>query len=195
MPSNGPYIIHPASIYAPRSFKPDRIGRDWCEIPSRLTLKGDFQAAFEAIKGVPNDLREPRFFVYRASLLLAVGRVDEAGPDLERALSLDPNYGEALALQSIIAVVQNDKEKALALAQKSVTADPKSASALIALSYAQQANFDLEGARTSLQQAVQSNPDNALAWARLAELQMSFGDLDEALEAAQKAVRSGAKFG
>ena len=89
--------------------------------------KGDFQAAFEAIKGVPNDLREPRFFVYRASLLLAVGRVDEAGPDLERALSLDPNYSEALALQSIIAVVQNDKEKALALAQKSVTADPKSA--------------------------------------------------------------------
>ena len=150
--------------------------------------KGDFQAAFEAIKGVPTDLREPRFFVYRASLLLAVGRVDEAGPDLERALSLDPNYGEALALQSIIAVVQNDKEKALALAQKSVTADPKSASALIALSYAQQANFDLEGARTSLQQAVQSNPENALAWARLAELQMSFGDLDKALEAAQKAV-------
>jgi tetratricopeptide (TPR) repeat protein len=151
-------------------------------------LKGDFQGAFDAIKGVPNDLREPRFFTYRASLLLAVGRVDEAGPDLERALSLDPNYGEALALQSIIAVVQNDKEKALALAQKSVAADPKSASAQIALSYAQQANFDLEGARTSLQQAVQSSPENTLAWARLAELHMSFADLAEALEAAKKAV-------
>jgi tetratricopeptide (TPR) repeat protein len=151
-------------------------------------MKGDFQDAFEAIKGVPNDLREPRFFTYRASLLLAVGRVDEAGPDLERALSLDPSYGEALALQSIIAVVQNDKEKALALAQKSVAADPKSASALIARSYAQQANFDLEGARISLQQAVQSNPENTLAWARLAELHMSFADLDKALEAAKKAV-------
>lgn len=150
--------------------------------------KGDFQGAFEAIKGVPNDLREPRFFTYRASLLLAVGRVDEAGPDLDRALSLDPSYGEALALQSIIAVVQNDKEKALALSQKSVAADPKSASALIARSYAQQANFDLEGARTSLQQAVQSSPENSLAWARLAELHMSFADLDEALEAAKKAV-------
>ena len=41
-------------------------------------IKGDFQAAFEAIKGVPDTLNEPRFFVYRASLLLAVGRVDEA---------------------------------------------------------------------------------------------------------------------
>ena len=182
-------LYYPPSLYLrPEEFQP---GPDWQGMVRNSIesyTKGDFQAAFEAIKGVPTDLREPRFFVYRASLLLAVGRVDEAGPDLERALSLDPNYSEALALQSIIAVVQNEKEKALALAQKSVTADPKSASALIALSYAQQANFDLEGARTSLQQAVQSNPENALAWARLAELQMSFGDLDRALEAAQKAV-------
>jgi tetratricopeptide (TPR) repeat protein len=151
-------------------------------------MKGDYQSAFEAIKGVPNDLREPRFFVYRASLLLAVGRVDEAGPDLERALSLDPKYSDAIALQSIVAVVQNDKEKAFALARKAVEADPKSATALMALSYAQQANFDLEGARASLRQAVQSNPGNALAWARLAELHMSFADLGEALEAAKKAV-------
>jgi len=151
-------------------------------------MKGDYQNAFDAIKGVPNDIREPRFFAYRASLLLAVGRVDEAGPDLERALTLDPKYGDAIALQSIIAVVQNDKDKALALARQAVEADPKSASALIALSYAQQANFDLEGARTSLQQAVQSNPGNTLAWARLAELHMSFAQLDEALEAAKKAV-------
>ena len=151
-------------------------------------MKGDYQNAFDAIKGVPNDIREPRFFAYRASLLLAVGRVDEAGPDLERALTSDPKYGDAIALQSIIAVVQNDKDKALALARQAVEADRKSASALIALSYAQQANFDLEGARTSLQQAVQSNPGNTLAWARLAELHMSFAQLDEALEAAKKAV-------
>jgi tetratricopeptide (TPR) repeat protein len=182
-------LYYPPSFYLrPEEFQPGPGWQGMVRNSIESYTKGDFQAAFEAIKGVPTDLREPRFFVYRASLLLTVGRVDEAGPDLERALSLDPNYGEALALQSIIAVVQNDKEKALALAQKSVTADPKSASALIALSYAQQANFDLEGARTSLQQAAQSNPENALAWARLAELQMSFGDLGRALEAAQKAV-------
>ncbi|HWO41111.1 MAG TPA: TonB-dependent receptor [Candidatus Eisenbacteria bacterium] len=150
-------------------------------------MKGDYQAAFEAIKGVPPDVNDPRFFAYRASLLLGVGRVDEAAPDLERALKLNPNYGAALALQSIVAVVQNDKDRALELAQKA-TADPKSASAFIALSYAQQANFDLEGARTSVQQAVELDPNNALAWARLAELHLSFAELDRALEAAQKAV-------
>ena len=151
-------------------------------------MKGDYQGAFDALKGAPADITEPRFFAYRASLLLGVGRVDEAGPDLERALKLNPNYSDALALQSLIAVVQNDKEKALGIAQKAVTANPKSAAALTALSYAQQANFDLEGARNSLQQAVQAEPNNALAWARLAEIHLSFADLDDALEAAQKAV-------
>jgi tetratricopeptide (TPR) repeat protein len=151
-------------------------------------MKGDLEAAFESIKGVPDTIGEPRFFAYRASLLLVVGRVDEASKDIERALSLSPNYSDAFALQSIIAVVQNEKEKALEIARKAVEAGPKSASALIALSYAQQSNFDLEGALESLKQAVQVNPNDALAWARLSELHLSFARLDEALEAAQKAV-------
>jgi tetratricopeptide (TPR) repeat protein len=151
-------------------------------------MKGDFQAAFESIKGVPDTLNEPLFFAYRASLLLAVGRFDEASRDIEQALKLSPNYSDAFALQSIVAVAQNDKERARDLAQRAVTADPKSASAVIALSYAQQANFDLEGALSSLQQAVQVSPENALAWARLAEVWLSFGQLSEALEAAKKAV-------
>jgi tetratricopeptide (TPR) repeat protein len=151
-------------------------------------MKGDLQAAFEAIRGVPASLNQPRFFAYRVSLLLAVGRVDEGTRDIERALTLRSNYSDALALQSIIAVVQNDKERALESARMAVTADPKSASALIALSYAQQANFDLDAALASLQQAVFVDPDNTLAWARLAELRLSVSRLDEALEAAQRAV-------
>ncbi|MBI4523645.1 MAG: TonB-dependent receptor [Deltaproteobacteria bacterium] len=151
-------------------------------------IKSDFQAAFDSIKGVPDTLAEPRFFAYRASLLLAVGRLDEASQDIDRALRLNSTYSDALALQSVIAVAQNEKEKALDLARRAVAADPRSASALIALSYAQQANFDLEGALTSLREAVQAAPDNALAWARLAEIWLSFGRLSEALEAAQKTV-------
>jgi tetratricopeptide (TPR) repeat protein len=132
-------------------------------------------------------MRDPRLLAQRASQLLAVGRVDEAKADLERALSLDPKYSDAYALQSIIAVVQNDKEKALALAQKAVETGPKSATARIALSYAQQARFDLEGARKSIEEAVKLDPENVLAWARLADLQASFGELGKALDAAKKA--------
>jgi len=139
----------------------------------------------------PSDLKEegndPRFFIQRASQSLAVGREDEASTDIAKALALDPNNSDAFALQSIIAVTQNEKGKALDLARKAVEADPKSATARIALSYAQQAGFDLPGALKSVEESVKLGPQNALAWARLAELRQSFGKLEEALDAARKA--------
>jgi len=131
---------------------------------------------------------DPRSLTNRAARSLSVGRVDEAKADLDRALKADPRSADAMALQSIIAVVQNDKESALGLANSAVAANPQSASAKIALSYAQQANFDVDGALTSLQAAVKAEPNNALAWSRLAELHLSLQQLDKGLEAAQKAV-------
>jgi tetratricopeptide (TPR) repeat protein len=139
-------------------------------------------------EGVREDRGDPRFLAYSASQLLAVGRVDEADAEIGRALRLEPNYTDALSLQAIIYVVQNETDKALSAAQQAVKADPNSATALIALSYAQQARFDLEKARASLEKAVQVDPENALAWARLAELQASFGYLTQSVESAEKAV-------
>ncbi len=149
--------------------------------------KGDLTGAFASIDRASENISAPRFFTYRASLLLTVGRVDEAGKDIGRALSLDPKNSNAFALQSIVAVAQNENDKALDLARKAVEADPNSATARVALSYAQQAGFDLEGALASLKEAVTLKPENALAWARLAELRQSFGELDKALDAAEKA--------
>ena len=184
-----------ALYYPPVLFvQPDHLkaGIDWQRMVGasmEFYLQGNVQKAFDAIAQVPDSIREPRFLTYRASLLLAVGRVDEANAAIARALELRPNDPEALALQTIIAVVQNDKDKALGLAQQAVESDANSATARIALSYAQQARFDLEGARTSVQKAVQLETTNALAWARLAELHASFGDLDKALKAARQAVQ------
>jgi tetratricopeptide (TPR) repeat protein len=178
----------PVAYFRAQDFQGPEPWREMVRKSLDAYMKGDYQAAFEAIKGVPSDIREPRFFAYRAQLLLGVGRVDEASKDVQQALSLNPNYSDALALQSVIAVVQNDKERALDVAKKAVAADPKSTTALTALSYAQQANFDIEGALQSLQQAVQINPNDALAWARLSEVHLMFARINEALEAAQKAV-------
>lgn len=182
-------LYYPPVLY----FRPDEFlaGPDWQGMvrqSSEFYLRWDLQKAFDSIANVSETVRDPRFFAYRAHLLLAVGRVDEARADIERALRLDPNDSSALALQTIIAVVQNEKDKALTVAQKAVAAAPDSATALIALSYAQQARFDLEGARASLEKAVQLEPKNALAWARLAELHASFGNLKKALKAAKNAV-------
>ena len=138
---------------------------------------------------VPKEDRgDPHFLAYHASQLLAVGRVEEAGADIERALSLDPTFSDAFALQSIIAVVQNEKEKAVSAAQKAIDTGPNSATARIAMSYARQAGFDLESARSHAEEAVKLDGNNALAWARLAELWSSSGNLDKALDAAKKAI-------
>ncbi|MFO7965153.1 MAG: tetratricopeptide repeat protein [Desulfobacterales bacterium] len=129
----------------------------------------------------------PAYFIEHAGRLLAVGRVKQAEANIKRALNLDPDYSNAFALQSIICVVQNNKDKALRLAEKSVKADSDNPAAYIALSYTRQARFDLEGALDALHQAVKIDPDNALAWARLSELQLSLGHLDSALASAKKA--------
>ncbi|MGE5239829.1 MAG: tetratricopeptide repeat protein [Chloroflexota bacterium] len=150
--------------------------------------KGDIDGAFRDITSVPDDLRDYRFFVYRASLLLSVGRVNEARKDIDRAASLAPGNAEALALQTVISVVQNDKDGSLDQGRRAVRTAPGSAAALIALSYALQASFDLNGALDTLKKATNAEPENALAWARLAEVYSSLGYLDESLKAAQKAV-------
>jgi tetratricopeptide (TPR) repeat protein len=164
-------LYYPPVLYLrPDEFPPGPSWQGRVRQSIEFYLRGDLQKAFERIATVPETVRDPRFFAYRVSLLLAVGRVDEATADIKRALRLAPNDSNALALQSIIAVVQNEKDKALRVAQRAVEAAPDSATALIALSYAQQARFDLEGARANLEKAVQLDPENALAWARLAEL-------------------------
>jgi tetratricopeptide (TPR) repeat protein len=132
---------------------------------------------------------DARSLIDRAGLLLLVGRLDEARADIGRALTLNPRAADAYALQAVIAVVQNDKDEALKLAEKAVDLDPASPAARIALSYAQQARFKIEQALATARKAVDLSPQNALAWARLAELEMSTGDLDHALDAAKHAAQ------
>ena len=181
-------LHYPPVLY----FRPDEFaaGSDWQSMVRQSQdayRKGDVKGAFDAIANAPATVSDPRFYDYRAHLLLTVGRVDEAAADIERALRLAPNDPNALALRTIIDVAQGNRDRALATATAAVQAAPQSATALIALSYAQQARFDLEGARKSVEAAVAADPNNALAWARLSEMWASFGDLDRALRAAQRA--------
>ena len=135
-----PIIVRPADAVAwalyyppvldlrPEDF-PDRPGETWpTELRRSLAAAraGDLEAAFASLAAVPDTVRDPRVFAYRASLLLAVGRVDEAQPVIERALALDPGYAPAVALQAVVAVAQNDRAEAIRLANAAVTRDPAS---------------------------------------------------------------------
>jgi tetratricopeptide (TPR) repeat protein len=150
-----------------------------------LVPEGDLERALAGLEGAPAPADAPSLN-RRASLLLAVGGVEEAARDLEQAEKLAPGNAETLALQSVVAVARNENDKALSLGRRAVSADAKSATALIALSYAQQAAFDLDAARAGLESAVLLDPANALGWARLAEIRSSLGDRAGAREAARK---------
>ena len=99
--------------------------------------QGDLTGAFDRLDGLSEPDRNESFYVYRAGLLLAVGRVDEARSDLDQALVLAPESGDAYALRAVIAVAQNDQEQALQDAGEAVERSPRSSAAKIALSYAQ----------------------------------------------------------
>ncbi len=152
-----------------------------------LYRKGRLTEAIARLENVPEGMRNPRFLTYRSGLLLLVGRLDEAKPEIERALALDPRNSDAYSLQAIIAVVENYPDEAVRLADKAVELDPASTAARIALSYARQAQFKVEEALATARKAVELDPQNGLAWARVAELEMSTGNLNHALEAAKRA--------
>jgi tetratricopeptide (TPR) repeat protein len=152
-----------------------------------LYRSGQVAEAIARLQGLPESAISPQLLSLRAGLLLQVGRLDEARPDLERALALAPSNGDATALGAVIAVVTNDKPEALKRANRAVELDPKSPAAWLALSYAQQAGFQIDEATASVRRAAGLDPGNALIWARLAELEMSAADRDRALQDAKKA--------
>jgi len=150
---------------------------------------GDVQRALTLLDGVSIDTQNADVATLKASLLLTVGRVDQASASIEQGLRLHHDPSTLHALQAVIAVAKNRQDAALALARKAEALNPKSSVAKIALSYAYQSLFKIEDALAATRQATQLAPEDALAWARLAELQLSTGHREEALLAAQKAER------
>ena len=149
--------------------------------------RNDLATAFTALDRVPRGARGGAYFLLRAGLLLSVGRVREAEAALAEAEHADPKSGGASALRSVIALVRDQKEEALRLAQAGAMLDPRSPLPESALSYAYQGRFEIERALEHARRAVDLSPEDALLWARVSELELSRGDLDAALEAAKKA--------
>jgi tetratricopeptide (TPR) repeat protein len=161
------------------------------EIQDALTSfdQGRPLEAVDILGRTADDARGTTFHAVRAALLLHFGRVSQAREELKQAAAMDPGHAETLALQAIIAVVQNRKEEALQTARTAVRQKPASAAAQLAFSYALQAAFKLPEALKAAETAVAHAPENATAWARLAELRLSIGELDSGVRAARKATQ------
>ena len=90
-----------------------------------LANQGDVNGALEVLDRVPEAERDAQYHTFRAALLLSVGQVDEARAAIDRALAVDPNSGFAYAQRSIIELVQNQQEEALADAERAVELSPE----------------------------------------------------------------------
>ncbi len=144
------------------------------------------------LEQVPSGSRDAQYFVRHASALVSSGRVDEALADLAQARQLNPNDSDTFALNAVIDIAQNNRDRALENARRAVSLAPQSLSAKLALSYALQAGFQLEAARDELLEVVPGDPrsdrpEHSLVLARLAELWLSLGYVGKALEAANRA--------
>lgn len=130
-----------------------------------------------------------------AASLLAIGEVEKARAQLAEVLNAQPDNSTALALQAIIAVVRNENDLAMTMADKAVKSNPRSAPPRLALSYAQQARFDIEGALQTVDEAVVEHANNGHLHARQAELLLSTGDLQKALDAGRRAASLAPRMG
>lgn len=149
--------------------------------------KGDIQGALAQLDALVIAKPDNRFQNLKASILLTVGRVDQAYMIINAVLAREPENSLAYAIRSVIAVTKNRQDQALFLAEKSVSLDQQSALARIALSYAYQSLQKISQAEEAARAAVRLSPDNALAWARLSELQLSSGEHANARVSAHKA--------
>ncbi|HBP86307.1 MAG TPA: TonB-dependent receptor [Nitrospirales bacterium] len=159
--------------------------------------EGEVSEALSQLDTVPPARRDVQYFNLRASMLLSIGRVDQAQADIAEALNRDTDNGVALALSSVMALVNNDTQEALRLAHQAVERAPDSSIPHVALSYAQQATFQIVDASASAQEATRLAPEDALARARMAELWLALGYsgyAGRAIEAAEQAVELNAKL-
>lgn len=155
----------------------------------RALRANDPRTALTLLEQAGDGITDTNYLLYRAHLLLMVGRIAEAQAGIEQVLVVDHESSGAWVMRSVIAVTQGRAPLALESAQQAVTTDANSAAAQLALSYAYQAQFDLDAALNAAVTATGKNENNALAWARVAELQLMHGRLDATRRAAQRAVQ------
>ena len=105
--------------------------------------EGGAAAALRRLDELPDAERDSTTALWRAALLMRVGRWSRAREILDGLVRQAPENAVAHAILAVIHVTQNRTADALEAGREAVRLDPESSPARIALSYARQADFDL----------------------------------------------------
>ena len=177
-----PPLIETATLQPGVSPDPDNMLHE----ALRFYAAGDLLRAMATLDAIPGEPDIPRCLA-AAAFNLSFGDVEAARQHLQKVMGMDPDNAESLAMQTIIAVVQNDLPTAAAHASRALSAGPDSAVAWVAQSYLDQAHFDIPAALQHGQRAVELAPHSAITRARLAELQLMSGLSKKAQASAHEA--------
>ncbi|MGI6525003.1 MAG: tetratricopeptide repeat protein [Bdellovibrionota bacterium] len=129
------------------------------------------------------------YLLYKSSLHLSFGEVQEAEKNMDLALqripysakNLQPALKSALyAQRAVLALTNNKIEEAKNIVELGEREDPATSAILLAKSYVKQGEFDLEKAREAAEELLSETPHCVEANLRLAELELGFDNRNKA---------------
>ena len=130
---------------------------------------------------------EPRRFL--CSLLLSMGRAEEAIAFLEEAYRLEPEDSDTAEGLSELLISMGRYEQARHPAEEATRLNPDSARAWSMLAASRLATGRLEAAREAAETATTKGPDDPRSWIQLAACSNALKDFPTAAMAAEKATR------
>lgn len=149
--------------------------------------RNDAAGAIAQLDAFPAIDRDADYYALTGAINLHRGEIDAARAALDRALALQPEHPQALALSAVRALAIGDIERAEAQLAVAQTRVPRDAAVLIAKSYLEQARHHLPAALADAQAAAAVD-QSALIHARVAELALMNGKTKLARQAADSAL-------
>jgi len=162
--------------------------RSWVE---QLSASGEAETALARVdKVIAADPERAGAYELRGSLLVQLGRDDEARASFEKATQLDPEHAAAWAGLATVAARASDMASAVGLFDRAAELDSQTSAYPYASAQLSYASGDADGAEKRYRNVVRGFPGHAGARNDLAWILADRGkDLDEALELAEEAQR------
>ena len=158
-----------------------------------LHLPTDSKNAQDGVQGnsisvaqmrIPDKARDE---LRKAQADMSKDKTDEATRHLEKALSIAPNYAEALTMRAVLALDQKNTEAAAADLEKAIKADPNSAMAYVVMGSLLNRQSKFDDAIRSLQRGESLAPNSWQTHFELGKAYIGKEDYQEALTQLQRA--------
>ena len=160
-----------------------------------LLSRLQFSEAEECLrKAIAMDCRSTAALVGLGRLALLMRCVDDALPPIDRALLLQPDCAEALAVKGICWMQRKEYDRAIEFLERAKVSDPNLAMVYLHLgkSYCELGQFS--AAEENLLKAIAMNPDPYEAYGQLGYAQIRTGRVADGIRSMLKAIRINPRY-